>query len=151
MHYFHYTSRPIQGLRDTVNQDGEPMKPRGLWLSAGSAWADWCDTHGFSTCNMNNCYVYECTINKDSLCVIDSVEALTAFQTKYLGSHHIRWDLVAADYDGIVFENYATVKAAMFKHMYEYLWFFGIDVDSVCLWNPSRAIELWSLTAMPKI
>jgi hypothetical protein len=123
------------------------MKPRGLWLSYDQEWKEWCDAEGFATCNMDTCYIYSANLQKDSLCIIDSLESLDAFQEKYQNkSSYIDWHTVAQDYDGISFENYYDVKKAYLytSKSIRDIWILGVDVNSVCIWNPSKVIKDWA-------
>lgn len=147
MAYLHYTRYEITKFIENVPQHKDAMKPRGLWLSEGLDWKEWCEEEQFSTCNLETCYIYSANLKKDTLCIIDSFESLNAFQEKYQKEDsHIDWQTVACDYDGICFENYYDVKK---DYLYtsksiKGIWILGIDVNSACIWNPSNVIKDWT-------
>lgn len=145
MAYLHYTRTPITSFIDGVKQYKESFKPRGLWLSEGEDWLEWCDREGFSTCNMETCYIYAANIKKDTLITISTIDELEAFQAKYESTYGIDWAKVACDYDGICFEKYYDLKREymMRSQSVKGIWILGIDVNSVCLWNPSKVMRLW--------
>lgn len=143
MAYLHYTRNPITYLKDEIPQHKYAMKPIGLWLSQGEEWREWCEKEEFSTCNLDTCAIYSANIKKDTLAVIDSLYALNEFHKKYeKGDSYIDWIAVAHDYDGICFENYYDVKRDYLytsKSIYG-IWILGIDVNSACIWNPSKVL-----------
>ena len=153
MEYLHYSDTPIITFIDGVKQENL-MKPTGLWLSEGSQWQDWCDSEGFATCNMNNCYIYSASINKDRLFVISSLDVLNTLHEKYekknkfFANGYIDWKEVANDYDGICFENYYEVKKDYFTNSSDFgkTWFLAVDVSGACIWNPSSVVSEWKMT-----
>lgn len=148
MEYLHYTAVPIERLVDGIKQPDHSIKSNGLWLSEGDDWLKWCESEGFYTCDLDNCYIYGASINKSSLIVISSLSDLDALHLKYQNksSGYIDWKKVAEDYDGICFENYFSVKQESFmKSDFSKTWFLAIDVNSACIWNPTKVIECWSM------
>lgn len=48
----------------------------------------------------------------------------------------IDWNMVYKKYSGIAFLNYSTIKKEVYDDdFFKFAWFFGIDVNSVCVWN----------------
>lgn len=147
--YYHYTDKKIETLYDVEqNDEALTLKPKGLWLSRGTDWYDWCIENSFSTCRLDNCYIYEVDIDKKDIITISSITDLDKFNNEYskkIGSfYRIDWKKVSEKYDGISFENYKETKEKVSVHEYmKNLWYLGIDVNSVCLWRPSKNIKEW--------
>lgn len=158
MEYLHYSRDPIVCLHD-VDEQHSQFKPRGLWLSEGSAWLDWCTEHGFGgrealklSKNLGffdnfgpHIYVYRFELSKDpNVLEISSLDDLRELNKKY-GS----WGAVAAAYNGISVTNYQHVREQVL-FTYDWcapskgigtLWYLGLDVPCACIWRPSRAIS----------
>jgi hypothetical protein len=155
MEYLHYTDKPLQ-LRDIILKE-KMYKPNGLWLSQGNEWEEWCQDAGIQTCDMDNCYVYKIEFKKDSLYRISSVDELQCFSERYNKNNNndphflIPWKKVSEEYDGICFENYRDVKQNMFRDKLlrnANLWFLAVDVNSACIWNPTKVVT--SITLVEK-
>lgn len=144
MAYLHYTCYPIDKLSNIRTQVQNYIKPFGIWLSQGEEWAEWCDREGFET---DTCYIYSVNIKKDTLITISSFEELETFQKTYEGPYGIQWEKVAKDYDGICFEKYYDLKGNYLvrSQSVKGIWILGIDINSVCIWNPSNVIIDWTL------
>lgn len=57
--YYHYTDKKIDTLYYVEqNDEALTLKPKGLCLSRGTDWHDWCIENSFSTCRLDNCYIY---------------------------------------------------------------------------------------------
>jgi hypothetical protein len=151
MSYLHYSDKKIDVFHDVKQKNISPsMKPKGLWLSYGKEWYDWCIENEFSTCNMSKCFIYSANIDKTNLLVISSLEDLNTFCENYsiqlYGFYYIDWTKVSEKYDGICFENYHETKEKIgLSDTMKNCWYLGIDINSACIWNPKRVIKEWKL------
>lgn len=147
MEYLHYSARPITLFIDNIPQRNDHFKPTGLWLSEGNAWKEWCEEEGFVTCNMNTCYIYKAKLNMSTIKCIATYDDFVKFEEIYQGKYGINWSKVAKDYDGICFQNYYEVKSEYMSKSQsaKSIWILGIDVNSVCVWNPTHVITQWTV------
>lgn len=115
----HYASAPVAAIRPGVQINPATaelipeFRPQGLWLSVGSAWADWCRRERFLLETLALCYrvILEPSAN---VLVISTTEHLRKFTLRYLApdliptrvKKHIDWRIVAADYQGIIVDPY---------------------------------------------
>lgn len=156
--YLHYSRNPIDVFYDSEikNQNYISMKPRGLWLSQDEEWYNWCIKEQFSTCDIENCYIYNAKIDKKKLIIIASLQDLENFEFFYkfenkekrnvFESNKINWEKVYKKYDGIAFENYDQIKKQMLSNnIFKSIWFFGVDINSICIWRPKNVIKEWKL------
>lgn len=108
-------------------------KPNGLWLSIDDEWLRFCESNGFSTFDTSSYYVYEFEIKDwSNIYIIDSVE------NPLLYKNHVDWNDLSSRYDGIAFLEYNRVKRDLTGGG---LWFYGIDVSSICVWNTDILIQ----------
>ena len=136
--------RPCAG-----GDDIPPAKPRGLWLSLGGSWKEWCAEHRVPC----GACVQPFTLTADAkVFVVESSGDLFRLMDEFgepwpvaPAVWRVRWDAMAAlGYDGVAFKDYSRTKTEVLCSedfdLAQYNWFFAIDVDSCCIWTPSRAI-----------
>lgn len=147
MKRLHYSNRPIKKVKPVKVQEIK-WKPKGLWYSCGTAWKDWGDAEDFG---IPTDYVYELEVDASKILFISSVKEIDSFTKKYLvpsefcfgeeflyKSGNINWPEVASLVSGIEISPY------VWKRRMEYMWYYGWDVASGCIWNPD-AIQKFSL------
>ena len=147
--YYHYTDKELtyeklEDRTERLKSYEDLFKPIGLWISLGSEWKEFCDEEGFSTCNMNKLKTYEVEIKMDKIRVIDTYEKLEEFEEEYkiymddIKRYLIDWVKVGQKYNGILFNNYYEIKSKIMRSdkFNKYLWYYAIDVNSGCIWNP---------------
>jgi hypothetical protein len=142
--FFHYSKKNIFELKDVpTSQVGKNiMKPNGFWISEEQAWKEWCNTSGCF--NVSDAYVFQVEMRDDAnLYVVDSLKSLHSLQSAYYDPKlfSIDWGRLAKDYAGIRFANYEEVKKELGDFPPEYTWFMMVDINSVCIWRPSEAIQ----------
>lgn len=139
----HYSAEPFVGPVRSEAQEGDEMlfKPRGLWLSVGNAWQEWCREAEYGADRI--VHVARVTLAPDANVLrLTSQADLDRFTDEYGDeekdrSYHtrfIRWDRVAEKYDGIIIAPY------IWERRLELMWYYGWDCASGCIWN-TRAIE----------
>jgi hypothetical protein len=137
--FYHWSRVPILNVKldyRTYKQNQYLIKPVGLWFSKNYEWIDWCESEGFGYSRESSC-AYQLEINFTNVLVINTIEKLSWLKSKYKIYKNIDWNRVATDYDGIYFDNYYEIKSHLItnKLFNEYLWYFGIDVNSGCIFN----------------
>lgn len=142
---FYHTSTKNVGDLYNLNADNvgrEAFKPVGFWISEANEWQEFCKDAGWNY--GSSCITYKVEIDPATLLKIDTIAALRSLKQKYGDSDGaIDWAAVSGDYDGIWFSNYPTVRRAAMKEAdrHHYTWFIAVDINSACIWRPSRVIK----------
>ena len=173
MVWIHYSKKPIEKLLndDSCIYQTLEFKPEGLWLSKNSEWLEWMESDMPEWVEEVN-YIYKISIKKNSnLINISSFKDLENFQDKYMikanwetipnfwditkyesSVYLINWKKVCSDYDGIVFTNYYKILEKINKiskdnkhNLTKFLWYHGLDVNSVCIFRPSKVVSKFEL------
>ncbi len=145
INYYHFSNKQIDKLLPRVyEQQPFILKPSGLWFSKNNEWLEWCESEGYKYTNQS--FRYKLEIDFRGILVIDSIDNLNWFKKTYSKGNKIMWTDVATDYDGIYFDNYYEIKGFIRenKRFEEFLWYFGIDVNSGCIFN-TRCIKNFTL------
>ena len=146
--YYHYSNKELIFDELLVREQEEHYKPKGVWLSYENEWLDWCEREGFSTCNLSTCNIYRTKLKYDNLYVIKTLDDLITLNKKYPAEYSIDWKKLSSDYEGIVFENYYSIKKELLPNFNfcqnNLTWFLGIDVNSACIWNPKNVVIEWN-------
>jgi hypothetical protein len=138
-------------------------KPEGFWYSLKDEWINWCEGEQFygdgvtgsEIYTIKNRYLFEVSINemvftdlenkdKNKILVLSNSDDLKKFTDQYMMKNmDINWKKVVEDYGGIEIRNYRD----LWKYRFIYMWFYGWDVSSGCLWRKSiiRQTDLISL------
>ena len=96
---------------------------------------------GFHYCKQDTIYKYNVKFNQNKMYIIDTIQKVKELNEKYNfifvnRKFNINWDEMSKDYDGIIFENYKEIREIIMKDSIDnYLWFLGIDVNCVVIWN----------------
>lgn len=114
-------------------------KPIGLWYSIGTEWVDWVRSDMPSWEGEN---LYLLKINPKNMLLLDTEEKVRDFNitygvaSNYPSQFDINWAEVAKKYSGIEINPY------QYGLRYEYLWYYGWDVASGCLWNNNALVSV---------
>jgi len=151
--FLHYSDEQSITPVDAKQSPTPEPKPRGLWLSVvvdGECdWTRWCESEWPTW--MRGKQKHEVRLAPDANVLrLSSPADLDRFTREYcidrfpldqpapyarrLESLWVRWDAVAALYDGIIIAPYCWQRRLTL------LWYYGWDAASGCIWN-ARAIE----------
>jgi len=135
----HMSKSPFVLNKKECAQSAGP-KPRGFWYGMEMAWHEWVQSEMPHW--MGECY-YEVDLGDSAILIIDSSAGLDRFSKKYSrGEFYIDWMLVSEKYDGIEIDPY------QWSRRHEYMWYYGWDVASGCLWN-LRQVSIKELEIEP--
>ncbi len=138
--------REIKTIRSAPSQDIR-FKPKGLWYGIGTSWVDWLEGQGYSLSDRDwgGKYIYKLKLGSGML-FIRNAHQLDDFtddfeaDTKYGGDQFIDWREVAKKYKGIEIAPYQPSRRT------KYLWYYGWDVASGCIWNASAVSKVIRVT-----
>jgi len=135
----HLTAKPISILENSEQKYSPEFKPQGIWYQVDNSWRDWCSSempHWLAD------YKHEFLFDIDytNIYVISNEQELREFTTNYqkkIQSDYpykaIDWRTLAKEYKGIEIPNY-LYSCRMER---EFLWYYGWDVASGCIWDVS--------------
>lgn len=150
-----YSDKPILNgeywtRRQHVRDDGyrsEYEKPRGCWITDDSedCWRSWCAGEGFNLEALT--HKHEVDLDETNILSLRSAYELDAFTREYSSTcrwgtnnewvnRYIRWEDVAARYDGIIITPYQWARRM------ELSWYYGWDCASGCIWNAAAIREI---------
>ena len=127
----HMSKTPFE-LEKRIFTQRATMKPNGFWYGFGNEWIDWVRSE---MPDWEGKYIYEVDIGNTNVLKIDTHFDLMKFHRKYAERKQIArddlldWSEVAKEYDGIEINPY------QFEARYQYMWYYGWDVASGCIWN----------------
>lgn len=130
-------------------------KPSGLWYAVGTEWIDWVETEMPKWLG-DKFYKIETT---EQVLKIDAQYKFNEFVRKYGVASKFSYDPKHMDIDWAkVAKDYAGIEIAPYRHSmrHEYIWYYGWDVASGCIWNKSgikslERIYLRKPTNSPKV
>ena len=142
----HMSKKPFELEQRTFTQKIS-MKPNGFWYGFGSEWIDWCRSEMTDWVGK---YIYSVDVGNSNILQIKTHMELMMFNREYQSNlsdagyireegESIDWKKVASKYDGIEINPY------QFEARYQYLWYYGWDVASGCIWN-LKSVKLNLLT-----
>jgi len=110
------------------------LKPEGLWYGIDGDWKSWCESEMPHWIKDRNEFILE--LNFDKILIISSIDELDLFHNEFsilIGKtiHDIDWKKIAQLYTGIEIHPY------LYERRYEYLWYYGWDCSSGCIWDSS--------------
>ena len=127
----HMSKTPFE-LEKRIFTQRATMKPNGFWYGFGNEWIDWVRSE---MPDWEGKYIYEVDIGNTNVLKIDTHFDLMKFHRKYAERKQIArddlldWSEVAKEYDGIEINPY------QYEARYQYMWYYGWDVASGCIWN----------------
>lgn len=116
-------------------------KPRGLWVSVGMSWKEWCESESWNVDGVRYAAEVELFPSAKILWVSGAaqIEAfartyrITVLEQSRLLGYYIDWVAVAERYQGIVISPYCWEKRLADGMM----WYYGWDCASGCIWDLS--------------
>lgn len=123
-------------------------KPSGIWYEIKDKGLIWSFYNDYGWGN----HIYDLQLSDDiNILHIKTNEDLQNLNEKYNkkicdGMSVIDWTKISEQYDGIEFNNYNEVKNNVMNEIsLNFIWFFGIDFDSGCIWNLKKIkkISYW--------
>jgi hypothetical protein len=150
----HYSAAPLTQPIQSVEQETSHSiispfaKPRGLWVSVGDDWKQWCQREEYALHQLA-CVSHVILRDDASILRLGTSDQLDAFTARYAVQSRddwyaqeggIAWSQVAEQYHGIVIAPYIHWRSITT------LWYSGWDCASGCIWN-SAAIA--SVTPIP--
>jgi hypothetical protein len=148
---FHFAAKPVERVIDTPQERVAGAKPRGFWVSVGSAWAEWCHAESFGLTRL--AIVHRVVLAPDAdILRLSTTRDLDWFTEEYEGGRdglphrrdYIDWARVADEYDGIIIAPYNWDRRMRLN------WYYGWDVASGCLWNASAVESIEALRLVPE-
>jgi len=136
--FHHYSSVKINKLYNNYSI-GISLKPKGMWFAKPGAWKSACDYMGMSF--GTNEYLYEIIKMPSNILYIGDIMDPEKFCEKYGTPYGIDWiDINKDGYSGVFIPNLSTKsrgtgKYGDFKKIPGGSLFFGVDCDSLCIWN----------------
>jgi len=145
---FHYTEKPIIKFTDTTKTLRSGFKPDGLWFAKDREWLDWCDNAGFYPQDYRYAYEILDLGTTRILYIEPNIESCKKFCLDFFVSKsysnlevgnligEIDWKKIGEKYDGIWMPKMSGNSEI--KSIPGWLIFCVLDVDSMCIWNPSN-------------
>lgn len=148
----HFAQRPLDSVQ-SVERSAQSVddKPKGLWVSIGPAWAEWCLAESFCLSALTHVNHVELSPSAKILRVVGA-RALDKFTKQYGVQRfpqlsyqrlYIDWRAVAERYDGIIIAPY------VYSRRYTLDWYYGWDVASGCIWNASAISKVDCVAIVP--
>ena len=139
----HYSAKPLGRVRAVPQQNHDPFKPSGLWVSVegDDDWLSWCQAEGYRTHAL--AHVHQVSLRPSAhVKIIRGTDELDAFDGEFmldnpslggLGDkfHAIDWRRVASLHQGIIIAPY------VWSRRHTFLWYYGWDCASGCIWDPA--------------
>lgn len=163
MRLVHYSRQPIPVVKAREQEPNPALgrfvrKPAGLWVSDEDhyGWKEWCENAEYDGCGP---LAYSVTLKpQHKVLLVGGEIELEHFQARYsrldadppglpqglrgLTDRWIDWNQVAAEWHGVIITPY---RWDLRLH-HDYLWYYGWDCASGCIWNP-EAIQTLTLEA----
>lgn len=119
-------------------------KPVGFWYSVEGGWEGWCREERPDWLEGRN--EFEVILGDERMVFVRTVAEMDEFHERFKagGSFHsyeadqLRWDAVAAEYDGIEVAPYLWDRRLYGGAS---RWYYGWDCASGCIWRP-RGVEV---------
>ena len=118
----------------------DSFKPYGIWYGFADSWQKWCESE---MPHWIYCHFYEIKPRGSNLLVLKTKLDMFRFNEEYGGKpilpgmkifKQIEWNKVAQSYDGIEIPVYFWE----FRLHPDFMWYYGFDVASGCIWNLKR-------------
>lgn len=142
--FIHYGSGNFNNERfNHINKKDINVKPRsgGLWGSIygkDGGWEAWCEAENYDKYNHKERAFFKFKLNPNTnLLYIDDVYVVSFYKAKkrlLSKLDYIDWFRVSQDYDAVYFD--------LSKNPFLYNDFYGVDCDSICVFNPDCIEEV---------
>jgi hypothetical protein len=149
--------KDILPLKFPVEQDKNTStmgKPSGLWYAVGTEWIEWIESEMphwlgkvFYKIEISNKVLRIDTMPKFEMLMKNYGEANKTTGFKYSPKHnlYINWEKVAKDYSGVEIAPY------QWHYRHEYMWYYGWDVASGCIWDKSGISSIKRIDLRKKV
>lgn len=126
-----------------ITKKDKYMKPRsgGLWASIygkDGGWESWCEAEHYDKYNHKERAFFKFKLKPNTnLLYIDDACIVSDYKTKkklFDKLNYIDWYRVSQDYDAVYFD--LTENCSL------YMDFYGVDCDSICVFNPDCIEEV---------
>lgn len=154
MKLIHYSVEPLAAVH-SIPLDAQSAhrnglhKPRGLWVSVGDDWKEWCEGERFGLDRL--AHATEIVLRPDANVLrLASAYEIDLFHADYSVVVHrfsgslgtlsaIEWPKVAAKYQGIIIAPYVYARRLDGAASH---WYYGWDCASGCLWDADAVADL---------
>lgn len=136
----HFSNRPFI-MEEKSYEQKIAIKPNGLWLSDESqkdSWFNWCQQEQFNLKNLKHRTEFD--VDTKHIFLIENEKELKAFNDIYAApidptSTFLwpKWDKLSQNYKGIIISPYQF----KFRFDLNFLWYYGWDCASGCIWDLS--------------
>lgn len=128
------TNNPIQ---DRSYDQGEALKPSGLWYSCGTDWLKYVETE-LPEFQQDYTMAYAIGYASNKMLRVTSPDQAerVSFRYKILGTNQIDWNKVSTKYSGIECCPYRKDEIP-FDVYRTAVWYLAFDVPSGCIWDTS--------------
>ena len=170
-----YSSKPVQTIRHAMKQPDHDYKPRGLWLSQGTEWLDWCINERFrlekalyetrfQLTHPPTLIEHKFPLRGNVLWLRNSTD-IDMFHTEFaqlpyrsdddtgytgwdddLPTGHVGWIEVAKRFAGLVIAPYQWSRRLDGEAS---RWYYGWDVASGCVWRADHLTITAPSTMIP--
>ncbi len=165
MPWIHLSNKPVEELVDdetcSKQYKKSGMKPFGLWLGMGNDWLNWLESE-MPNRRKDVKYKYAFYLKRDAnLLIVDSVadinNLIKNYGDKSIKFLTIKWKEICKEYDGVIFRNFNKNKKQLITPYMQkdkinlmtyhdkYGWYDSIDVDSACIFRPSKVVSSYKL------
>jgi hypothetical protein len=132
MKFYHLSDKPFTKLRN--RKLVVHIKPSGIWLAPSGVWKKYIEEDMDGEIPK---YEYEFDIDMTKVLTLKTYKDISEFNKEYtipfeymgFSNYLIDWGKVQKTYSGIYFKN-AQIK----KALDEFMWYYSIDVESICVW-----------------
>lgn len=135
MNLFHYTKNPLVFDRERRYAQRCDEKPKGLWVSVGDEWAEYCRSEEWREDTL--AHRVQIHLRPDArILVIQDGPGLLRFDIDFGDVAGINWEAVAREYQGIIIAPYLHE----YRLSKKVPWYYDWDIASGCIWD-LNAIE----------
>lgn len=137
----HYSAKPLLAVESVTQTDDSSFKPNGLWLSVEGEddWLHWCQSERWGLSNLVTATEIKLAPGANIL-RLRTAEDIDRLTVEYASAfiYHLRWDKIAAKYQGIIIAPYIW-RRRLTPHT---SWYYGWDCASGCIWDAHAVAEL---------
>jgi hypothetical protein len=129
----HYSATAVRGFEPRTETQGR-YKPKGLWVSVGEAWREWCEGEEYALDTLAVRHVVELAPEANIL-VLETADELDCFTARYLvegtgwREDMVDWEQVSRSHQGVIVAPY------QWSRRLELDWYYGWDCASGCIWD----------------
>ena len=127
-------------LDKTIVKQEQTLKPKGLWYGFGDSWIRWVrnEMPEWEKPHLNTVTIDQTNVLKIDIGNIHSFQKTYRFHDNI--DWRIDWDKVSKYYKGVEIPNYDSLRGLRYDS--DFLWLYGWDVSSGCIWDTSAVITV---------